>query len=907
MQLLGANVSAVAQGLEPQPGVMNYFIGNDPKKWHSGIPTYAKVHYTGVYPGIDLVFYGNQRQLEYDFVVAPGADPTQIAWKIAGGVPTIDVDGNLLLKAANGPASFKKPVVYQLENGNKVSIDSRYVVSGNQVRFALGSYDHAKPLVIDPVLSYATYLGGAVNQYSSTNGYTTIGAWNTINGLAFGQRTQGIAVDSEGCVYVTGSTNAIDFPVQDPYQSTAPGLSVSYHTHAAFVTKFNRQGTGLIYSTYLAGVGSETPAGYMMPTVGTSIAVDTQGSAYIVGYTNDYTFPVTQGAYQTLCGANWTGSAPNFTRTHGCGYNNTPSGFLTKLDPTGQNLIYSTFLGGARGGDYIFSVAVDTKGQAYVAGTSTDACQLFNGDPSFACFPTTAGAVLPGTASFFSVPQAGGGHYYAYSNMAFVSVFDAHGAKLLYSTYVGENTALISSGAVSPSMNGDTSGYAVALDSAGDFFLLGLTSAANLPITAGAFQSAPSWLPKGFQGFVAKFSPVTASGSTLTYLTYLGGPTSLGYGSWPSGIAANSAGEAYVTGHNSDPHFPTTAGAYQTSCGQGGGNSCQNAFISKLNASGTNLVWSTMLGHPPNSGGGTVSDLGPIQMDSAGNVYITGTALPDQYFPQVNPIQTTSVQPTQFVAKFDPTGTQLLFSTFIGDSNLYGSTYDAGMVVGGGNIYLAGNTTATGIPVTPGAFQQNFVGTGDGYIMKIAQLSGFGDVPLGYWAYDYIMAIYEDGITAGCSQNPPIYCPDDSVTREQMAVFITRAMNEVPPDGYCGTTGPFSDVSADRWSCKYVKRLVELGITSGIGTGLFGPEDTVTREQMAAFLTRALNEVPNDGYCGAEDPFTDVPYSWWSCKYVKRLVELGITVGIGEGLYGLGNPVTRAQMAVFLARAFLGM
>jgi Fe2+ transport system protein FeoA len=152
-----------------------------------------------------------------------------------------------------------------------------------------------------------------------------------------------------------------------------------------------------------------------------------------------------------------------------------------------------------------------------------------------------------------------------------------------------------------------------------------------------------------------------------------------------------------------------------------------------------------------------------------------------------------------------------------------------------------------------------------------------------------------------------MYCPENEVTREQMAVFITRALGQVPPDGYCGSTAPFSDVAADRWSCKYVKRLVELGITSGIGGWFFDPEGVVTREQMAAFITRALVEVPADGYCGTEDPFTDVPYSLWSCKYIKRLMELGVTSGIGEGLYGSGNPVTRAQMAVFLARAFLGM
>jgi len=182
----------------------------------------------------------------------------------------------------------------------------------------------------------------------------------------------------------------------------------------------------------------------------------------------------------------------------------------------------------------------------------------------------------------------------------------------------------------------------------------------------------------------------------------------------------------------------------------------------------------------------------------------------------------------------------------------------------------------------------------------------FADTPLDYWATPYIEVIYQAGYTTGYGGTAE-FKPEYEVTREQMAVFILRALNDIPADGYCGSTAPFFDVPADRWSCKYVKRLVELGITSGIGGGLFDPEGAVTREQMAAFITRALDEVPADAYCGTEDPFTDVPYSVWSCKYVKKLVELGITKGIGEGLYGPGNPVTRAQMAVFLARAFLGM
>ena len=192
-----------------------------------------------------------------------------------------------------------------------------------------------------------------------------------------------------------------------------------------------------------------------------------------------------------------------------------------------------------------------------------------------------------------------------------------------------------------------------------------------------------------------------------------------------------------------------------------------------------------------------------------------------------------------------------------------------------------------------------------GSLTQAQSPSLFADVPLGHWAYDYIMPIYNAGITAGCSQNPLMYCPEDFVTREQMAVFITRALNQVPPDGYCGTTNPFSDVHSDRWSCKYVKRLAELGISTGYGDGRFGPEDAVTREQMAVFIVKALASVPPDGYCGTTDPFTDVSFNRWSCKYVKELAELGITTGYGDGRFGPDDYVTRDQMAVFLLRAFL--
>ncbi len=180
MKLVGASASADVSGADPLPGVVSYFIGNDPKKWHTGITTYGKVRYAQVYPGVDLVFYGNQRQLEYDFVVAPGADPKQIAWDLHGAGATLDAEGNLVLNADHGPASFKKPVIYQMDGDRKIRVDGSFTVADGRIGFRIGEYDHAKPLVIDPVLSYASYLGGsaldliggAVSNDGGTNNFT---------------------------------------------------------------------------------------------------------------------------------------------------------------------------------------------------------------------------------------------------------------------------------------------------------------------------------------------------------------------------------------------------------------------------------------------------------------------------------------------------------------------------------------------------------------------------------------------------------------------------------------------------------------------------------------------------------------------------------------------------------------
>ena len=330
MTLVQANPQSQAAGHDALPGKSNYFIGNDPAKWRTNIPTYAKVRYEGVYPGVDLVYYGNQGQLEYDFVVAPGADPRLVTLAFEGAREVhIDARGELVLGVEGGEVRQHKPVVYQEVAGVKQEVAGRYVMKGTrQVGFRVAAYDASRPLIIDPVLVYSTYLGGS----DVDGGF-------------------GIAVDDAGSAYVTGLTSSTDFP------TTAGAAQTTYAGGDAFVTKLDATGSGLVYSTYLGGSDVEN---------GFSIAVDDMGSAYVTGITTSTDFPTTAGVVQT-----------------------TPAGFLshfvTKLDATGSGLVFSTYLGGSDN-DFIGVgrsgiVAVDGAGSVYVTGhtRSTE-------------FPTTAGA-----------------------------------------------------------------------------------------------------------------------------------------------------------------------------------------------------------------------------------------------------------------------------------------------------------------------------------------------------------------------------------------------------------------------------------------------------------------------------------------------------------------------------------
>jgi len=633
MDLAGANRAMQVTGSDPLPGTANYFIGNDPAKWHSGVPTYAKIKYAGVYPGIDLIYYGNQRQLEYDFVVAPGANPKPIRLQFAGAKRLkLAADGDLTVSATNGQIVFHTPVVYQVNDGERQPIDGQFaMLSANTVGFTLGRYDHSKPLVIDPVLSYSTYLGGSLadgadgiaadssgNAYVvgatfSTNFPVTTGAFqstnkepsnlqcvfvtklnptgsalvystylggsgNTGNEAQFGDVGEGIAVDGAGDAYVTGLTQSTSFPITTGAYQTVNNSTLSGGPWNAFVTKLNATGTALVYSTYLGGTSQDYAS---------AIAVDSSGYAYVTGRATSGNFPVTAGAFQVTnqASTSW--------------YN----AFVTKLNPTGTALVYSTYLGGTSFGSVGAGIAVDSSGDAYVTGSaySTD-------------FPITNGAFQTvNNAAVAAGPDA-------LASNVFITKLNPTGTALVYSTFLG--------GAI------DEYGYGIALDGSGDAYVTGQSWSKDFPVAGNAFQSTNNgYANDAFNAFITE---VNSAGTGLVYSTFLGGSgippqpcgsdcTASGSGDTGNAIAVDGLGDAYVTGSAISSNFPTTSGAFQTVNNAAGllqskGTIGVNAFVTELNPGGSTLLYSTYLG-------GSVQDSGNgIALDGLGGVYIAGGA-----------------------------------------------------------------------------------------------------------------------------------------------------------------------------------------------------------------------------------------------------------------------------------------
>ncbi|HXK11047.1 MAG TPA: SBBP repeat-containing protein [Vicinamibacteria bacterium] len=586
MRFAAARPKPETEGVDELPAKSNYFLGNDPKRWRSGVRQYGRVVYRGLWKGVELTFYGTtQGQLECDFAVLPGGDPRAIRLAFEGALGLrLDGEGHLVIRTGAGEVVLQRPLAYQEVNGVREVRRGSWVLRGRKrVGFRIEAYDKRTALVIDPVLVYSTYLGGHLDEGASA-----------------------IAVDGAGNAYLTGWTSSIDLPMAGmPFQGALAGLS------DAFVAKLSPT-AGLVYSTYLGGSGTDYGAG---------IVVDAAGNAYVTGETTSTNFPTT---------------GPPFQAANAGGHD----AFVAKLSPT-ANLVYSTYLGG-KGYDVGWAISVDASGDAYVTGTtdSTDFPMIgspFQAAPGggFDAFVAKLGpgsnlvyssylgglgedggfgiavdasgnACVTGSTTSADFPTAGppfqasnGG-----STDAFVSKLSPTSG-LVYSTYLG--------GA------GDEAGSAIAVDATGTAYVAGETSSADFPTAGHPFQGS---LRGDHDAFVVKLGPT----STLVYSTYLGGS---GFDS-ATGIATDGTGDAYVVGATDSPDFPMAGRPFQPLLAGG-----FDAFVARLD-SASGVVDSTYLGGSKDDGGGAIA------LDAARNIYVTGTTLSSNFPTAGTPFQSAA-------------------------------------------------------------------------------------------------------------------------------------------------------------------------------------------------------------------------------------------------------------------------
>lgn len=601
MRWTGAAPESV-EGLDPLPGRSHYFIGSDPRHWRRNVSSFARVRYRRLYPGVDLVFYGHGGQLEYDLVVSPGADPGLIEFELEGiDRMRVDARGDLVLHLGNRELRQHRPRIYQEANGAKRELEGGYVLRGrNRAGFRVTAYDPGRTLVIDPVLSYSSYLGGSAADAGSA-----------------------IAVDASGNAYLAGITESADFPVPG-------GLRQRYSEFGdAFVAKLNAAGTALIYATYLGGSGRDRATG---------IAVDSSGNAYITGETTSSDFPLSEFPYQRYY-AGGMGDA-----------------FVVKLDAQGSGLVYSTYLGGPTA-DAGCGITVDAAGHVYAVG------ETYSGLSQPAILRVGPG----GEADVFVVKMS------------------PTGTTLVYSAVFGGT--------------GSDSGCAIKVGETGSAYVAGDTASSDFPVTSGVVR--PRYGGGQRDPFVARLNP---QGTALVFATYLGGALE----DRAYGLALDAAGNAYVTGWTESGSFPTTPGAYRTVL-RG-----IDAFLLKLNPTGTELAYSTLLG-------GSGDDAGyAVALDAAGNAVLTGyTTSAD--FPVTSDAAQVSLKGLRdaFVAVLGTDGSPPQYSTYLGGSNM-----DEGLGVavdGAGACYVAGSTGSSDFPTTASAFRRTYGrGESDAFMARIA-------------------------------------------------------------------------------------------------------------------------------------------------------------------------------------------
>jgi hypothetical protein len=594
--------SSAASADKLLPGRVNYLRGSDPAAFQRNVPTYARVRYTALYPGTDLIFYGNGPRLEHDFVLSPGADPRAIALSFTGMHDLqLTPAGDVLIHTAEASIEFHRPFAYQETSKGKVEVAVAYRVRNHRATFDVGSYDRSLPLIIDPVLDYSTYLGDP-----------SIG-------------TAHIATDSAGNTYIT--TLMFDATYLTTTGSLQPSCaSCASNKPDVVVTKLNADGTGQVYSTFLGGTDYDEPFG---------IAVDSNGNAIVVGRTESTDFPVKNPA------AAPTGGFGSFFV------------FVSSLSPDGSALNYSSVLAG--GSSLATAVAVDSSGNAYVTGNTSDAT-----------FPLT-----PGALHAVQNNTTGGG-----DPLVFLTKFLPTGT-LSYSALIGD--AEPQGGGAGPE-----GAASVAVDPSGNAYIYG-RSGTLWPITPGVFQPTIT-APATEATFVSKVAP---DGSSLVYSTFVGD------GFQSQSIIVDSTGQAILSGFGPDLDYPVTPDARISTLPR----FANNGWLTKLNATGTALVYSSFL---------TSGDLSPSAMtvDASGNIWIVGRTA-DFQFPIVHPFM-SALPPAQFssstgfIMQFDPTGKQLLFSTYFGSAT-ESSAVQSVAADGAGKIHVAGVTNTT-LHTTPGSF-----------------------------------------------------------------------------------------------------------------------------------------------------------------------------------------------------------
>jgi Beta-propeller repeat/Viral BACON domain/Putative binding domain, N-terminal len=587
MHIAEANAKAMLVPEHSVEGITNYYLGS---RAVTNLQHYSSVRAKDIRPGIDVVYHGSESDLEYDLVIHPGADINALWLRFDGSRPALADNGDIVLKTNKGEVRQHKPRVWQEAKGQRTEVECRYVLAkSGKVGFVLSNYDRSADLVIDPIISYSTFLGA----------YFPSGAG------------KGIAVDSSGFAYITGYTDTAAFT--DPIGDANAGYG------DVFVTKLNQTGTGLVYSTFIGGTYADGANG---------LAIDAGGNAYVAGSTNSSDFPFT------------VNQPPPSGTTHA---------FALKLGPTG-NILYATALAGS-GSDFGAAIAVDSSGSAYVAGDTTSSD-----------FPVTAGS--------YQTTRAGG-------DDAFLAKLDSSG-HITYATFLG-GTA-------------DDAAKGIAVDSLGNAFVGGVTSSSNFPATPGAYSTA---LSGGPDAFVAKLNP---TGSALIYATYLGGSAT----DTLSALAVDGAGNSYVAGVTQSTDFPTTPGAFSTS--KGSGTVVNTGFVTKLNATGTSLGYSTFLG------GNSFDYALGIAVDSTGSTYVAGYTDSSNFPTTAGSLSTGPVYSSNmFLSRISVDGGTLSYSATLGGG--YGPTNPVAVAYavaldGHGGVYLSG-TAGTGslYPTTTGAYQ----------------------------------------------------------------------------------------------------------------------------------------------------------------------------------------------------------